>query len=406
MKKYKIKILKRPSNYRLFANVIEDDLSLSGDMGIDVLPGKKKRKVEKPQENLAIDFEVKDDKFADVLYNFVKDDVFGKRSYVTYLLNPQLFYKKLGNSSSLNTKFALSLRTAGLPYTQEALMNSNIDLLNVYEKIISRLLAEKLIPSRNYFSKAQGLTKVPSSRYYDGFKLNNSSQAESVLFSKLHELGLNPVPESFSQTIYFSDTGDEGYIVDFILPCQVCKEDGTIVNDVLFVGEYFGRGKTDLEYAEKKVKKKAVNHFLESLINQKHIHFETPVEKDTAKICEILGSKNIVSRCNNTICQMDSNIEYSELKIKQDYIKTHKALFIYVYVLNVANSSNRNIYQLRKESFDERLEESKQFVNLFDSLYTDCNNLSREEIINTVRDTVKQYLQYVNYKRTSKAPRF
>ena len=34
--------------------------------------------------------------------------------------------------SSLNTKFALSLRTAGLPYTQEALMNSNIDLLNVY----------------------------------------------------------------------------------------------------------------------------------------------------------------------------------------------------------------------------------------------------------------------------------
>ena len=176
MKKYKIKILKRPSNYRLFANVIEDDLSLSGDMGIDVLPGKKKRKVEKPQENLAIDFEVKDDKFAEVLYNFVKDDVFGKRSYVTYLLNPQLFYKKLGNSSSLNTKFALSLRTAGLPYTQEALMNSNIDLLNVYEKIISRLLAEKLIPSRNYFSKAQGLTKVPSSRYYDGFKLNNSSQ--------------------------------------------------------------------------------------------------------------------------------------------------------------------------------------------------------------------------------------
>ena len=224
MKKYKIKILKRPNNYRLFENVIEDDLSLSGDMGIDVLPGKKKRKVEKPQENLAIDFEVKDDKFAEVLYNFVKDDVFGKRSYVTYLLNPQLFYKKLGNSSSLNTKFALSLRTAGLPYTQEALMNSNIDLLNVYEKIISRLLAEKLIPSRNYFSKAQGLTKVPSSRYYDGFKLNNSSQAESVLFSKLHELGLNPVPESFSQTIYFSDTGDEGYIVDFILPCQVCKE--------------------------------------------------------------------------------------------------------------------------------------------------------------------------------------
>ena len=93
MKKYKIKILKRPSNYRLFENVIEDDLSLSGDMGIDVLPGKKKRKVEKPQENLAIDFEVKDDKFAEVLYNFVKDDVFGKRSYVTYLLNPQLFYK-------------------------------------------------------------------------------------------------------------------------------------------------------------------------------------------------------------------------------------------------------------------------------------------------------------------------
>jgi hypothetical protein len=103
---------------------------------------------------------------------------------------------------------------------------------------------------------------------------------------------------------------------------------------------------------------------------------------------------------------MDSNIEYSELKIKQDYIKTHKALFIYVYVLNVANSSNRNIYQLRKETFDERLEESKQFVSLFDSLYLDCNNLSREEIINTVRDTVKQYLEYVNYRRTSKAPRF
>ena len=68
--------------------------------------------------------------------------------------------------------------------------------------------------------------------------------------------------------------------------------------------------------------------------------------------------------------------------------------------------STKSNEELRKESFDERLEESKQFVGLFDSLYADCNNLSREEIINTVRDTVKQYLQYVNYKRTSKAPRF
>lgn len=404
MKKYKIRI-KRHKDLKLFENLIEDSSEISGDMGRDLLPGKKQKK-SKPQENIGFDFEVKDDKFADVLYNFVKDDVFGKRTYITYLLNPSLFVKKLGNSSAQNTKLALALRNEKLPFTAEELNNSNIDLLNVYEIIINRLLAEKLIPSRNYFTKAQGLTKVPSSRYYEGFNLDNSSYAEYVLFSKLHELGLNPVPESYKQTIYFTDTGDEGYVIDFVLPCQICQEDGTIKNDVLFVGEYFGRGKTDLEYAEKKVKKKAVNHFLEAMIDQKHIHFETPMEKDVSKICEVLGSKNIVSRCNNTVCQTSPNVEYTENQIKKDFIKSHKVLFIYNYVINVANLNNRNIYQLNNETFSNALNQSKEFLRKFDDLYYDSDNLPREEIINKVRDIVRDYLSFTNYTRSSKAPKF
>jgi len=254
-------------------------------------------------------------------------------------------------------------------------------------------------------------------KYYSDFGLYNSSQKEFELFENLHKLGLDPIPANDTPIVYFDKEGkgkNRGFIIDFILPCQLCiceEDECNLSPTVKIVGEYFG-WYGDV-YEAKKTIKIDVQKTFEPIISSAYLHF---VPNDVKNPCPKLLEMNIASGCQGGTCQG----KFNESKVPDDqqkklnYIISKQHVFLYTYLLNEAieNIPGQKVAEnLTKDIYDSVVNKRKEFLDEFEFLknlthHTDKDSKFFVEQCNLIFEAYKEELANQSKKRTIRSSRY
>lgn len=324
------------------------------------------------------------DQFSDVIENFINGDL-ANRKYILRIMSgsPNYFFSTISNSRSdmrANGEMITNnfnplyeeLKRLNYPLSSGSLETSGFSLLEIKNTLMSKL---------NIDEKELG---VFPARYYSDFGLYNSSQKEFELFDNLHKVGLNPIPANDTPIVYFDIEGkgkNRGFIIDFILPCQLCVCDDDECNlspTVKIVGEYFGYYGED--YETKKTIKIDVQKSFEPIISSSYLHF---LPKDSVNPCPKLIEMNIASGCEGASCQgkFNNTKEPDDEQRKLNYIVAKQHIFLYTYLLNEAIQNipgTKRAEKLTKEIYDNVVKKRSEFLDHFEFLKNLVNHSDKD----------------------------
>jgi hypothetical protein len=234
--------------------------------------------------------------------------------------------------------------------------------------------------------------KKVQSKYFSEFYLVNSSFKERDLFANFEKLDLYPVPASQVKNIvmFADDKKKQGFRIDFLLPCNVRKYDNdgnfTLEKDVIFVGEYFGF--YGPKYEEKTIKKTEWQNNLEKAVNQKCLHI-TDIKVEN--ICNVLKDKKIDSKCypDYVSNNFDINDEHNK---KILFLRTQLHNFIYTYLINELLWHIKYDYsKLNIENLELVKSKNKSYLDEFQELFVECDNLKSGEIARRCSSILSSY---------------
>jgi len=243
--------------------------------------------------------------------------------------------------------------------------------------------------------------------------------AEKQLFDQLHKFGLSPVPANDSPIVYFDLEGrgnNRGFIIDFILPCQLCNcgEDGCSLSDTVKIcGEYFGY--YGEEYDIKKAEKIKYQKMFEPIISESYLHFDATDYKNP---CPKLNMANIASSCSGNECNtMVKSYQPSDTERRKNYIISKKHIFLYTYLVNEAIrriSGERRAENLTPELYRKVVEErTGDFIARFDSLMYEVEHYDNDYFVKECNSIFEEYMEVLNNdyplevrKRTRKSSRY
>ena len=351
--------------------------------------------------------------FVQVIENFINGDL-ANRKYILRIMSgsPNYFFSTISNSRSdmrangemITNNFSPlyeELKRLNYPLSSGSLETSGFSLLEIKNTLMSKLKIDE---------KELG---VFPARYYSDFGLYNSSQKEFELFDNLHKVGLNPIPANDTPIVYFDIEGkgkNRGFIIDFILPCQLCVCDDDECNlspTVKIVGEYFGYYGED--YETKKTIKIDVQKSFEPIISSSYLHF---LPKDSVNPCPKLIAMNIASGCEGASCQgkFNNTKEPDDEQRKLNYIIAKQHIFLYTYLLNEAiqNIPGENRAEnLTKQIYDNVVNKRSEFLDHFEFLknlinHSDKDNKFFVDQCNLILEAYKEELA----KRTIKSARY
>ncbi len=357
------------------------------------------------------------DQFSDVIEKFINEDI-ANRKYILRIMSgsPVYFFYSISNSRSdirANEEIVTNnfsplyeeLKRLNYPLTSGALETSGFSLSEIKTRLMSKLNIEE-----------KDLGVFPA-KYYSDFGLYNSSQKEFELFENLHKLGLDPIPANDTPIVYFDKEGkgkNRGFIIDFILPCQLCiceEDECNLSPTVKIVGEYFG-WYGDV-YEAKKTIKIDVQKTFEPIISSAYLHF---VPNDVKNPCPKLLEMNIASGCQGGTCQG----KFSESKVPDDqqkklnYIISKQHVFLYTYLLNEAieNIPGQKVAEnLTKDIYDSVVNKRREFLDEFEFLknlthHTDKDSKFFVEQCNLIFEAYKEELANQSKKRTIRSSRY
>jgi len=353
------------------------------------------------------------DQFVQVIENFINGDL-ANRKYILRIMSysSNYFFSTISNSRSdmrangeiITNNFSPlyeELKRLNYPLSSGSLETSGFSLLEIKNTLMSKL---------NIDEKELG---VFPARYYSDFGLYNSSQKEFELFDNLHKVGLNPIPANDTPIVYFDIEGkgkNRGFIIDFILPCQLCVCDDDECNlspTVKIVGEYFGYYGED--YENKKTIKIDVQKSFEPIISSSYLHF---LPKDSVNPCPKLNEMNIASGCEGASCQgkFNNTKEPSDEQKKLNYIIAKQHIFLYTYLLNEAIQNipgEKRAENLTKQIYDNVVNKRSEFLDHFEFLkslinHSDKDNKFFVDQCNLILEAYKEELA----KRTIKSARY
>jgi hypothetical protein len=265
---------------------------------------------------------------------------------------------------------------------------SNVKYINYFMKEIPffKPLLFRISPK----VQSPNTTRV-SSKYFDDFNLQNSSNSERRIFTSLERLGLHAIPAGQKGAMSLLDeNGDKfGFRIDFLLPCNVREYDGenySLRQDIIFVGEYFGYYGAD--YDAKKSKKINWQNNFEKSLDQRCLHID-----DKSNLCDVLKEKNIDCKCYPDFNGHLFNIN-NDAQRKIFYIKSQIQNFIYVFLVSELLWHINYDYSLNTiENLNKVKEKNKKYFDRFNDLISNVNDYKPSElamecgkILNTYRN--------------------
>ena len=359
-----------------------------------------------------------DEQYQKAIEDFISGDIENRKYLLRLTSNPTSFFQKikmLGDVQKINNDLVIqnyrelynNLTRLNYPVTETQLINSRINLNAIKNNIMSNL---------NITDQDLGVYK---SQYYSDYGLYNSSMAEKQLFDQLHKFGLSPVPANDSPIVYFDLEGrgnNRGFIIDFILPCQLCNcgEDGCSLSDTVKIcGEYFGY--YGEEYDIKKAEKIKYQKMFEPIISESYLHFDATDYKNP---CPKLNMANIASSCSGNECNtMVKSYQPSDTERRKNYIISKKHIFLYTYLVNEAIrriSGERRAENLTPELYRRVVEErTGDFIARFDSLMYEVEHYDNDYFVKECNSIFEEYMEVLNNdyplevrKRTRKSSRY
>lgn len=314
----------------------------------------------------------KSEKFELLLENFIAENITGRME----ILNNMMPVKFLNLIEQKFPDFKQSLNSNNF----SSYMIDEFDLYGIGQRVCKSLdITER------------DLKKVHS-KHFSEFYLVNSSFKERDLFANFEKLDLYPVPASQVKNIvmYADEKKSSGFRIDFLLPCNVRKYDNdgnfTLEKDVIFVGEYFGF--YGPKYEEKTIKKTEWQNNLERTVNQKCLHI-TDIKPDD--ICKELKDKKIDCKCypDYVSNNFDINDEHNK---KILFLRTQLHNFIYTYLINELLWHIKYDYsKLNIESLEIVKNKNKSYLDEFEQLFIQCDNLKSSEIARRCSSILSSY---------------
>jgi hypothetical protein len=243
---------------------------------------------------------------------------------------------------------------------------------------------------------------IYQSEYYADYGLYNSSMAEKELFTQLHRFGLSPIPANDSPIVYFDLEGrgkNRGFVIDFILPCQICncEDTGCSLSDTVKIcGEYFGYYGEN--YEVKKAEKIKYQKMFEPIISELYLHFDS---RDFKNPCPKLNEANIASSCSGNKCQtMIKSYMPSDIERRKNYVIAKKHIFLYTYLVNEAIRripSEKKAENLTPEIYRKVVEDrTGDFIARFDALTYELEHYDNDYFVKECNDIFEKYMEVLN----------
>jgi hypothetical protein len=343
-----------------------------------------------------------DEQYQKVIEDFISADIDSRKYILRNTNNPSYFFSKIKNNSDVEKvggelvvknyrELYDDLRKKNYPITEKQLIDSRISLNNIKNNIM-----------KNLGIREEDLG-IYLSTYYKEFGLYNSSMAEKQLFDQLHKFGLSPIPANDSPIVYFDLEGtgkNRGFIIDFILPCQMCNcgDDGCSLSDTVKIcGEYFGYyGKS---YEIKKAEKIKYQKMFEPIISELYLHFDSG---DYNNPCPKLNQANIASSCFGSNCStMIKSYVPSNIERQKNYIISKKHIFLYTYLVNEAIRripGEKKAENLTQEIYREVVKDrTGEFIAKFDGLMSELGHENDNEYYTRAcNDIFESYMELLN----------
>lgn len=343
-----------------------------------------------------------DEQYQKVIEDFISADIDSRKYILRNTNNPSYFFSKIKTNSDVEKvggqlvvqnyrELYDDLRKLNYPVTEKQLIDSRISLNNIKNNIM-----------KNLGIKEEDLG-IYLSTYYKEFGLYNSSMAEKQLFDQLHKFGLSPIPANDSPIVYFDLEGtgkNRGFIIDFILPCQMCNcgDDGCSLSDTVKIcGEYFGYyGKN---YEIKKAEKIKYQKMFEPIISELYLHFDS---SDYNNPCPKLNQANIASSCFGSNCStMIKSYVPNNTERQKNYIISKKHIFLYTYLVNEAIRripGEKKAENLTQEIYREVVKDrTGEFIAKFDGLMSELGHENDNEYYTRAcNDIFESYMELLN----------
>jgi len=342
-----------------------------------------------------------DEQYQKVIEDFIRADIDSRKYILRNFSNPSYFFSKIKNTSDVEKvdgelvvknyrELYDNLFKLNYPVTEQQLINSRINLNNIKNNVMKNL---------DISEEDLGIYK---STYYSDYGLYNSSMAEKQLFDQLHRFGLSPVPANDSPIVYFDLEGrgkNRGFIIDFILPCQMCNcgDDGCSLSDTVKIcGEYFGY--YGQSYDIKKAEKIKYQKMFEPIISELYLHFDS---NDYKNPCPKLNQANIASSCSGSNCStMVKSYVPSDVERRKNYVISKKHIFLYTYLVNEAIRripGEKKAENLTPEIYREVVKDrTGQFIARFDALMYELEHYDNNYFIKECNDIFESYMEVLN----------
>jgi hypothetical protein len=342
-----------------------------------------------------------DEQYQKVIEDYISADIDNRKYILRNSNNPSYFFSKIKTNSDVQKvggelvvqnyrELYDKFYNLNYPITEQQLINSRINLNNIKNNIMKNL---------NISEEDLGIYK---STYYSDYGLYNSSMAEKQLFDQLHRFGLSPVPANDSPIVYFDLEGrgkNRGFIIDFILPCQMCNcgDDGCSLSDTVKIcGEYFGYYGDSYEI--KKAEKIKYQKMFEPIISELYLHFDS---NDYKNPCAKLNQANIASSCSGSNCStMVKSYVPSDVERRKNYVISKKHIFLYTYLVNEAIRripGQKKAENLTPEIYREVVKDrTGEFIARFDALMYELEHYDNNYFIKECNDIFESYMEILN----------
>lgn len=307
--------------------------------------------------------------FLNEISKFISEDIKARKGMIKHLTDLDDFTEYINDHNFED--FFLDLYYNGF-FEEDA---------NVNYRFLRHELSKKFIKNENFWEEKKSDSqsrKIPS-KYFAAFDLDNSSNKEKEIFSKLEKLGLHAIPAEQKSSMSMLDENGEkfGFRIDFLLPCNVREYDGenySLRQDIIFVGEYFGYFGAD--YDAKKVKKMQWQNNFEKSLDQRCLHIDLDTD-----LCSVLKEKNIDSKCypdfNGHLFDVNDNNQK-----KQFYVKSQMQNFLYTYLVTELLWQIGYNYNLNTiENFTKVKEKNKSYLDQYLNLINKVNKFREKDLV-------------------------
>jgi hypothetical protein len=342
-----------------------------------------------------------DEQYQKVIEDFISADIDSRKYILRSFNNPSYFFQKIkvsGDVQKVEGELIVhnyrglydNFYNLNYPVTEQQLINSRISLNNIKNNIMSILGI-----------KEQDLG-IYQSEYYSDYGLYNSSMAEKELFNQLHRFGLSPIPANDSPIVYFDLEGrgkNRGFVIDFILPCQICncEDTGCSLSDTVKIcGEYFGYYGEN--YEVKKAEKIKYQKMFEPIISELYLHFDS---RDFKNPCPKLNEAKIASSCSGNECQtMIKSYMPNDIERRKNYVIAKKHIFLYTYLVNEAIRripGQKKAENLTPEIYKQVVEDrTGEFIARFDALMYELEHYDNDYFVKECNDIFEKYMEVLN----------